>query len=130
MIFISGATGQLGTAVINALLERGTAAQIVAGGRKPEAAAAFATRGIQVRTADYADPGQPRGCLSGIEVLYLVSGDAPIEIRVHSTATPSRPPSRPASSASCTSFVDTAEDSPFGFARIHADTGGRLRKAA
>lgn len=131
MIFISGATGQLGTAVINALLERGTpAAQIVAGSRKPEAAAAFATRGIQVRTADYADPASLVAAYQGIEVLYLVSGDAPIEIRSaqHRNAIAAAVKAG-VKRVVYTSFVDTAEDSPFGFARIHADTERALAKS-
>lgn len=131
MIFISGATGQLGTAVINALLERGTpAAQIVAGSRKPEAAAAFATTGIQVRTADYADPASLVAAYQGIEVLYLVSGDAPIEIRSaqHRNAIAAAVKAG-VKRVVYTSFVDTAEDSPFGFARIHADTERALAKS-
>ena len=131
MIFISGATGQLGTAVINALLERGTPpAQIVAGSRKPEAAAAFATRGIQVRTADYADPASLVAAYQGIEVLYLVSGDAPIEIRSaqHRNAIAAAVKAG-VKRVVYTSFVDTAEDSPFGFARIHADTERALAKS-
>ena len=131
MIFISGATGQLGTAVINALLERGTPpAQIVAGSRKPEAAAAFATRGIQARTADYADPASLVAAYQGIEVLYLVSGDAPIEIRIaqHRNAIAAAVKAG-VKRVVYTSFVDTAEDSPFGFARIHADTERALAKS-
>lgn len=130
MIFISGATGQLGTAVINALLERGTpAAQIVAGSRKPEAAAAFATRGIQVRTADYADPASLVAAYQGIEVLYLVSGDAPIEIRSAQHRNAIAAAVKAGVKRVSTSFVDTAEDSPFGFARIHADTERALAKS-
>ena len=131
MIFISGATGQLGTAVINALRTRHPpSAEIVAGSRKPEAAAAFATRGIQVRTADYADPASLVAAYhQGIEVLYLVSGDA-----TH------RDPwwHRNAIAAAVKAGVKARhipassiprEDSPFGFAPASTRIpSGRLRK--
>lgn len=131
MIFIAGATGQLGNAVINALIESGTpAARIVAGTRKPEAAAALEAKGVQLRKADYADPASLDAAYQGIDTLYLVSGDAPIDIRIaqHRNAIAA---ARRAGVKRIvyTSFVDTAEDSPFGFARIHADTERALAES-
>jgi NAD(P)H dehydrogenase (quinone) len=56
-LFVTGATGQLGGHVIDALLEAVPASAIVAGMRDPakdeEAANALRQKGVEVRTADY-----------------------------------------------------------------------------
>ena len=55
-IVITGATGQLGRHVVEALLQRNVpAAEIVATGRSIEKLADFAARGVQVRPMDYSD---------------------------------------------------------------------------
>ncbi|PLX77655.1 MAG: NAD(P)-dependent oxidoreductase [Azoarcus sp.] len=131
MIFITGATGQLGNAVINTLIENGTpAAQIVAGTRKPDAAAALEAKGVQLRKADYADPASLDAAFRGIDTLYLVSGDAPIDVRIeHHRNAIAAAVRNGVKRIVYTSFVDTAEDSPFGFARIHADTERTLAES-
>ena len=53
---VTGASGQLGTLVIADLLKKVPAANIVALVRRPESAAAFEAKGIEVRFGDYTDP--------------------------------------------------------------------------
>ena len=65
-IVVTGATGQLGRHVIDALLERGVpAAEIVATGRAIDKLADFAARGVQVRAMDYDDAGLRGRCPRG-----------------------------------------------------------------
>lgn len=75
-LFVTGATGQLGRLVIDALLERVPASAIVAGVRDPakEAAAAIRDKGIEVRVADYARPETLVRALAGVDRLLLISG--------------------------------------------------------
>ena len=56
MIAVTGANGHLGQLVIEGLVERVPANQIIAAVRSPEKASSFATLGVQVREADYTRP--------------------------------------------------------------------------
>jgi NAD(P)H dehydrogenase (quinone) len=73
-IVVTGATGQLGRLVVEALLARGVpAGQIVATGRRVEALADLQDRGVTVRRADYTDPDSLRAAFAGAEKVLLVS---------------------------------------------------------
>jgi len=74
-IVVTGATGQLGRHVLEALLERGVpAAEIVAAGRSVEKLADFAARGVHVQPMDYADAGSVAAALKGAKRVLLISG--------------------------------------------------------
>ncbi|MCO5969758.1 SDR family oxidoreductase [Actinoallomurus soli] len=74
MIIVTGATGQLGRLVIDGLLEKVPADQVVAAVRSPEKAADLAARGVQVREADYDRPETLRPAFEGGTRLLLISG--------------------------------------------------------
>lgn len=74
-IVVTGATGQLGQHVIEALLERGVPATgIVAAGRSVEKLADFAARGVNVKAMDYADAASVAAALKGATRVLLISG--------------------------------------------------------
>jgi NAD(P)H dehydrogenase (quinone) len=74
-IVVTGATGQLGRHVLEALLEQGVpAADIVAAGRSVEKLADFAARGVRVQQMDYADAGSVAAALRGARRVLLISG--------------------------------------------------------
>jgi NAD(P)H dehydrogenase (quinone) len=74
-IVITGATGHLGRLVVESLLNRGVpAAGIVATGRRTEALADLAERGVVVRRADFDDEASLREAFAGADKLLLVSG--------------------------------------------------------
>ena len=73
MIAITGATGQLGRLVIERLLIKVPAAQIVAAVRDPRKAADLAAKGIHVRQADYARPDTLQSAFAGVKKLLLIS---------------------------------------------------------
>jgi NAD(P)H dehydrogenase (quinone) len=56
MIVVTWATGQLGQSVIENLLKRVPADQIVASVRDPDKAAYLADKGVKVRRGDFFDP--------------------------------------------------------------------------
>ncbi|EOD66750.1 SDR family oxidoreductase [Amycolatopsis vancoresmycina] len=73
MIVVTGATGHLGKLVVEGLLEKLPADQVVAAVRTPEKAAGLAERGVEVRRADYTDPESLVTAFKGADKVLLVS---------------------------------------------------------
>ena len=69
---VTGATGQLGTLVVEKLKEKGLASNVVALLRNPEKAAGL---GVEAREFDYNNPAKLVDALKGIEKLILISGN-------------------------------------------------------
>lgn len=74
-IAVTGATGQLGTLVIDALLDRTPADQIVAIARDAAKAEPLAAKGVDVRIASYDDPAALEAALAGVDSVLLISGN-------------------------------------------------------
>ncbi|ATM95417.1 nadph:quinone oxidoreductase 2 [Yersinia frederiksenii] len=73
MIAVTGATGQLGRLVIDALLKKVPASEIIAAVRNPEKASDLAALGLQVRKADYSQPATLDAAFQGVDKLLLIS---------------------------------------------------------
>ncbi|WP_062111603.1 SDR family oxidoreductase [Aureimonas sp. AU40] len=74
-IFVTGATGQLGGLVIEALLAKGLGGRLVAGVRSTESEAAQRLRGkgVELRVADYSRSEMLDAAFAGVDRLLLVS---------------------------------------------------------
>jgi len=75
MIGITGATGQLGTLVIEDLLKTQSPAKIVAFVRDEAKAAHLKKRGVIVRVADYNQPDTWKKAMTGVTKLLLISSN-------------------------------------------------------
>lgn len=75
MIAITGATGQLGRLVIDALLQRVPASEVLALVRDPLKARDLTALGVTVRLADYSQPQTLATALVGVERLLLISSN-------------------------------------------------------
>jgi NAD(P)H dehydrogenase (quinone) len=76
MILVTGATGQLGTAVVRQLLTRTDPSNIAVLARDPGKAADLEKRGVSVRAGDYDDTGSLARALEGADrVLLIASND-------------------------------------------------------
>jgi NAD(P)H dehydrogenase (quinone) len=73
-IAVTAATGHLGTLVVDALLERTTADQVVAIVRDAAKAEPLAAKGVDVRVASYDDPDALKNALAGVDRVLLISG--------------------------------------------------------
>jgi NAD(P)H dehydrogenase (quinone) len=84
MIAVTGANGHLGQLVIEGLMERVPAKQIIAAVRSPERASRFATLGVQVREADYGRPETLSNAFHGVKRVLLISAaDVSQRFRLH-----------------------------------------------
>ena len=70
---VTAATGHLGTLVIDELLQRVPAEQVVAVARNAEKAAPIADRGVEVRIADYNDPAALAKAFGAGDTVLLIS---------------------------------------------------------
>ena len=88
MIVVTGATGRLGGAVVEQLLERVPADAIGVSVRDPAKAAGLAGRGVRVRHGDFDDAGSLTHAFEGAEQVLLVSAATTGEAAVqqHRTA--------------------------------------------
>jgi NAD(P)H dehydrogenase (quinone) len=73
MIVVTGATGHLGRLVIEGLLKKLPAREVVAAVRTPEKAKDLAALGVEVRRADYAKPETLGPALAGAQKVLLIS---------------------------------------------------------
>lgn len=74
-LLVTGASGHLGRRVVELLLEANAGA-VIATTRNPEKLADLAARGVEVRQADFDDPGSLPAAFAGAERLLLISTDA------------------------------------------------------
>ncbi|AXK37601.1 SDR family NAD(P)-dependent oxidoreductase [Streptomyces armeniacus] len=77
MIVVTGATGGLGGATVEHLLERVPAGRIGVSVRDPAKAQHLTDRGVRVRRGSYEDPAALRDSFAGAEQVLLVSGNDP-----------------------------------------------------
>lgn len=75
-ILVTGASGQLGRAVLNHLLATFNVepARIIAVTRDPARLADLAAAGVTVRTGDFADPASLPGAFAGADKVLIISG--------------------------------------------------------
>jgi uncharacterized protein YbjT (DUF2867 family) len=73
MLIVTGATGHLGSLIVNRLLERVPARRIAVSVRDVSKAADLAERGVRVRTGDFTEPGGLKHAFEGAERILVVS---------------------------------------------------------
>jgi len=73
---VTGASGKLGRLVLDEMLRKVDAGDVVALARDPAALADYAAKGVQVRRADYDDPASLDAALKGVDRVLLISGNA------------------------------------------------------
>ena len=73
MIIVTGATGRLGRAIAEKLLDRVPADTIGVSVRDPDKAAGLAARGVRVRAGDFTDPASLEHAFEGADQVLVVS---------------------------------------------------------
>ncbi|WP_110930713.1 SDR family oxidoreductase [Paenibacillus bouchesdurhonensis] len=81
-ILVTGATGKLGSKVVNTLLQTVSADQLAVSVRNPEKATELKRLGIEVRQGDFDHPDTLDAAFSGIDRLLIISADGDNETRI------------------------------------------------
>ncbi|MEH6906976.1 SDR family oxidoreductase [Neobacillus drentensis] len=81
-ILVTGATGKLGSKVVEKLLQSVPANQLAVSVRNPEKAAGLVSRGVEVRQGDFDQPQSLVTAFAGIDRLLIISADGDNETRI------------------------------------------------
>ncbi|MDK7666272.1 MULTISPECIES: SDR family oxidoreductase [Cytobacillus] len=85
-ILVTGATGKLGSKVVESLLKSVPASDLVVSVRNPEKAEGLRTRGVEVRQGDFDHPETLDKAFEGIDRLLIISADGDNETRIQQHA--------------------------------------------
>lgn len=126
MIVITGASGQLGRLVIEELLKKLPAGEIVAAVRNPEKVSDLAARGVQVRLADYTKPTTLDAAFQGAEKILLISSS---EVGQRATQHRNAIDAAKRSGVGLLAYTSIlrADTSPLGLAGEHKETEAMLK---
>lgn len=83
---VTGATGQLGSKVVETLLKTVPPDELAVSVRDPEKAEHLRTKGIDVRHGDFDHPETLDSAFAGVERLLIISTDGDNETRIHQHA--------------------------------------------
>ncbi|RBW68411.1 SDR family oxidoreductase [Bacillus taeanensis] len=81
-MLVTGATGKLGTKIVETLLKTVSADQLAVSVRNPEKAKGLQDRGVDVRHGDFDSPETLDAAFEGIDRLLIISADGDNETRI------------------------------------------------
>jgi len=81
-ILVTGATGKLGSKVVESLLKKIPVSDLAVSVRNPEKAEGLRARGVDVRQGNFDQPDNLEKTFSGIDRLLLISADGDNETRI------------------------------------------------
>jgi NAD(P)H dehydrogenase (quinone) len=81
-MLVTGATGKLGTKVVETLLKNVPSNQLAVSVRNPEKAEGLRERGVEVRQGDFDRPETLDSAFAGIDRLLIISADGDNETRI------------------------------------------------
>ncbi|PLR25367.1 NAD(P)-dependent oxidoreductase [Pantoea endophytica] len=126
MIAITGATGQLGRLVINVLLKKVPASEIIAAVRSPEKSADLQALGVTLRAADYSQPETLQSAFAGVDKLLLISSSEVGQREVQHKAVIDAAKAAGVGFIAYTSLLH-ADTSPLGLGVEHRATEAQLK---
>lgn len=87
-LLVTGATGKLGTKIVEHLLTKIVAEDLIVSVRDPKKASDLASRGVEVRHGDFDKPDTLQETFAGVDRLLLIStdGEEATRIRQHTAA--------------------------------------------
>jgi NAD(P)H dehydrogenase (quinone) len=127
-ILVTGATGKLGTKVVDSLLKTVPASQIAVSVRNPEKAGALKDRGIEVRQGDFENPESLVSAFAGIDRLLIISTDGDNETRIRQHANAVEAAKKAQVKFIAYTSVGNADNNPLHLAQVHRATEAAIIK--
>ncbi|MEK4745963.1 SDR family oxidoreductase [Niallia sp. FSL W8-0177] len=127
-LLVTGATGKLGSKIVNVLLAKVPADQLAVSVRNPEKAEDLRAKGVDVRHGDFDQPETLAAAFKGIDRLLIISadGDTETRIRQHNNAVDAAK-NAGVSFIAYTSIVNAQESTNF-LAEVHKATEIAIQK--
>ena len=129
MIVVTGATGKLGSRVVEHLLARVPPDQVGVSVRDPAAAAPLADRGVRVRRGDFGDPAGLDAAFAGADTVLVVSSGNHGEVALTQHRAAVDAARRAGARVVYTSHMGASFSSRFPPMRVHAATEAMLQEA-
>jgi len=127
-ILVTGATGKLGTKVIDSLLKTVPAGQLAVSVRNPEKAEGLRSRGVEVRQGDFDHPESLVSAFTGIDRLLIISTDGDNETRIRQHATAVAAAEKAQVKFIAYTSVGNAGSNPLHLAQVHRTTEAAIIK--
>ncbi|MCL9661459.1 SDR family oxidoreductase [Paenibacillus hunanensis] len=121
-ILVTGATGQLGSKVVQQLLEKVPASEVAVSVRNPEKAAHLKELGVDVRHGDFDKPETLDSAFAGVDRLLLISTDGDNETRIRQHGEAAKAAARAGVGFIAYTSVGNAQESGLGLAPVHKAT--------
>lgn len=121
-ILVTGATGKLGSKVVEAVLKSVPASELAVSVRNPEKAAGLAARGVDVRQGDFDKLETLDTAFAGVDRLLLISADGDNETRIRQHTSAVEAAARAGVKFIAYTSVSNAQDSELFLAEVHKVT--------
>ena len=126
-ILVTGATGHLGSLVVESLLASVPAEQLAVSVRNPSKSAGLSERGVDVRHGDFDDPASLDTAFAGIDRLLIISTDGDNETRTRQHLAAVDAATRAGVGFVAYTSIARADSSKVSLAPVHQATEGAIR---
>ncbi|MCR2807370.1 SDR family oxidoreductase [Paenibacillus soyae] len=127
-VLVTGATGKLGSKVVEALLKTVPAGDLAVSVRNPEKAASLRALGVDVRQGDFDQPESLDAAFAGIDRILIISADGDTETRIRQHTNAVEAAARAGVGFIAYTSVANAADSKLFLAEPHQATEEAIRK--
>lgn len=125
---VTGATGKLGSKIVDVLLKTVPASELAVSVRNPEKAEALKAKGVDVRHGDFDKPETLDEAFKGIERLLIISADGDNDTRIRQHANAVDAAERAGVSFIAYTSLADATDSQNLMAPPHVETEGAIER--
>lgn len=127
-ILVTGATGKLGSLIVETLLQSVPAERLAVSVRNPAKAESLRSRGVEVRQADFDRPETLEAAFAGIGRLLIISTDGDNETRIRQHGQAVAAAERAGVSFIAYTSIANAAESPLFLAPVHRATEEAIRQ--